>query len=144
MASEDILAGLPHREPFLFLDEILSIDEKAVVAKRSVSGEEDFFRGHYPQQPIMPGVLLCECIFQAGAYFLGQTQELESEGLPVVTRIQNVRFRSPVKPGDELTIHAELKEKLGSAFFMSGRIERDGKRVVSLEFACTLIPGDGR
>ena len=58
MASDEILAGLPHREPFIFLDEILSIDEKGVVAKRSVTGKEDFFRGHYPQQPIMPGVLL--------------------------------------------------------------------------------------
>jgi 3-hydroxyacyl-[acyl-carrier-protein] dehydratase len=129
----------------LFLDEIVSMDDASIVARRHVTGEEDFFKGHYPNNPIMPGVLLCECIFQAGAYFLGQSQNLgdqASQSTPVVTRIQNVRFRSPVKPGDELNIHAKIKEIVSGVYFMSGFIQRDGKKVVTLDFACTLMEGE--
>lgn len=142
--SQEVLAALPHRDPFLFIDEIESIDDSGITASRKITGEEDFFRGHYPNNPIMPGVLLCECIFQAGALFLSRQMQLgeaATSATPVVTRVQNVRFRSPVKPGDQLSISATLKEKVSGVFFMSGFIKKDGKKAVTLEFACTLMDG---
>lgn len=140
--SQEVLDALPHREPFLFIDSIEHIDDQGIVANREVTGREDFFRGHYPHRPIMPGVLLCECIFQAGALFL--TRQLQmgkeaSKATPVVTRIQNVRFRSPVEPGDQLSIHAEPVEIVSGVYFMKGSIKKNGKRAVSCEFACTMI-----
>jgi 3-hydroxyacyl-[acyl-carrier-protein] dehydratase len=143
--SEGIKKVLPHRDPFLFIDSVVSMDETSIQAQRKVTGEEDFFRGHYPHRPIMPGVLLCECIFQAGAIFLANALQLGDNGskaTPVVTRINNVRLRSPVEPGDELAIEAKLKEELSGVFFMTGSIKKAGKRTVSLDFSCTLMEDD--
>lgn len=140
--SSEILNLLPHRDPFVFVDKILEWNEHGLTAERVIREDEDFFRGHYPHQPIMPGVLLCECIFQTGALYLAKTMDLDhQEGpqTPVVTRINNVRLRSPVLPGDTLTLQANLVERVKDVFFMKGSITRDGKRVVTLDFACTLL-----
>lgn len=139
--SQEVLDALPHREPFLFIDEIVHCDDEKIEAKLELTGKEDFFRGHYPHRPITPGVLLCEMVFQAGAIYLARKMGSEeaSSGTPVVTRINNVRFRSPVEPGDLLDIQASLVEVVSGVFFMKGRILRQGKRVVDVEFACTLM-----
>jgi len=125
----------------LFVDKILAWDETELTAQRTIRADEDFFKGHYPHQPIMPGVLLCECLFQTGALFLSKTLDLDaSEPItPVVTRINNVRFRAPVLPGDTLILKTSLIERLNDVFFMKGMIQRDHKRIVSLDFACTLL-----
>lgn len=140
--SSEILDLLPHRDPFIFVDQILEWNDEGLTAQRKIREDEDFFKGHYPHQPIMPGVLLCECIFQTGALYLAKTLNLDdSKGpqTPVVTRINNVRLRSPVLPGDTLTLKASLIERVKDVFFMKGSITRDGKRVVTLDFACTLL-----
>jgi len=140
--TSEILELLPHRDPFLFVDEIIEWNDTGLKAKKVVQQDEDFFRGHYPHKPIMPGVLLCECIFQTGALFLAKTLKVETSQAPktpVVTRINNVRFRSPVLPGDELLLSATLTERMKDVFFMKGTIHKEGKRVVSLDFACTLL-----
>jgi 3-hydroxyacyl-[acyl-carrier-protein] dehydratase len=142
MNHTEVCEALPHREPFLFIDSVQSIDEHGIVALRQVTGREDFFRGHYPNNPIMPGVLLCECIFQAGALFIGQHLKLgplAKSATPVVTRIQNVKFKSPVRPGDALSISAKLIEIVSGVYFMKGHIEKNNKKIVTLEFACTLM-----
>jgi 3-hydroxyacyl-[acyl-carrier-protein] dehydratase len=142
MPDSEILELLPHRDPFVFVDQILEWNDAGLTAQRVIREDEDFFRGHYPHQPIMPGVLLCECIFQTGALFLAKTLKLDEEQgpqTPVVTRINNVRLRSPVLPGDTLTLQASLVERVKDVFFMKGSITRDGKRVVTLDFACTLL-----
>ena len=143
--AQEVLAALPHREPFLFIDRVESLDANGIVAHREVSGREDFFTGHYPNNPIMPGVLLCECIFQAGALFIGRHLQLGAQAqnsTPVVTRIQNVKFRSPVRPGDHLKICASLVETVSGVYFLKGSIEKAGKKVVTLEFACTLMESE--
>ena len=139
--SQEVLKLLPHRNPFLFVDKILAWDETGLTAQRAIRADEDFFKGHYPHQPIMPGVLLCECLFQTGALFLSKVLDLDdSEPMtPVVTRINNVRFRAPVLPGDTLVLKTSLTERLNDVFFMKGMIQRDHKRIVSLDFACTLL-----
>ena len=142
-----IEARLPHREPFLFLDEIVSITDRSVLARRVVRAEEPQFRGHYPGRPLMPGVLLCETVLQAGAYLMACKTNLDAnmQGAPVVTRMNRVRFKRMVKPGDQLEISAEhVQSKLG-AHYLQGRIHCEGKLVCDLEFAVMLVAdvGDG-
>jgi 3-hydroxyacyl-[acyl-carrier-protein] dehydratase len=132
---------LPHREPFLFIDEIVDITDKTIIAKSNVRGEDPHFRGHYPGKPIMPGVLLCETVLQAGAYLMASKLALDvhnAKGVPVVSRINNVKFKKMVKPGDVLEVHAELERSMMGAHMMKGSIRLDGKVVLTLDFAVML------
>jgi 3-hydroxyacyl-[acyl-carrier-protein] dehydratase len=141
---EQIKEVLPHREPFLFIDEIVDITENTIVAKSKVRGDDPHFRGHYPGKPIMPGVLLCETVLQAGAYLVASKMKMDAhaaETVPVVTRLNNVKFRKMVKPGDELEVHAELERSMMGAHMMKGSIRAGGKVVMSLEFAVMLAAG---
>jgi 3-hydroxyacyl-[acyl-carrier-protein] dehydratase len=131
---------LPHREPFLFIDEILDLTENKVIARSHVRGEEPHFRGHYPNMPIMPGVLLCETVLQAGAYLMATKLALDAsmKGVPVVSRMNKVKFKRMVKPGDVLEVHAELDRSMMGAHFMNGSIKKNGQVVLTLEFAVNL------
>jgi 3-hydroxyacyl-[acyl-carrier-protein] dehydratase len=131
---------LPHREPFLFVDEIADMTDTTIVAKRKVRADEPQFLGHYPGKPIMPGVLLCEAALQAGAYLMAVKHGLDSnmKGAPVVTRLNQVRFKRMVKPGDELEIYAEHKVSKMGAHMMSAIIRCEEKVVCTLEFTVML------
>jgi len=140
---EEILKAIPHRPPFLYVDEIVELTDGGIVAAKTVSPEEPFFRGHYPGFPIMPGVLVCEAIFQAGAILLskkiGETAT-GAGGVPVLTRIANAKFKCMVRPGDRLELRAELVEQVSNAFYMKGRASVNGKTAVTVEFTCALAP----
>jgi len=130
---------VPHRPPFLFLDEIISADETKVVARRTVRLEEPHFAGHYPGRPIMPGVLLCEAVLQAGCVLMVmKSGGKKPDGDPVVTRMNEVRFKRMVKPGDVLEITAELVETKMGVSFMKGAVRVEGKIAAMLEFAVTI------
>lgn len=137
LSKEGIQQQIPHREPFLWLDEVLELDRERIVAQKLVSADLDVFRGHYPNFPVLPGVLQCEAAFQAGAVLIAQSIETGSDQVPVVTRLNNVQFRRMVRPGETLTIEVELVEQLANAFFMKGKVSVDGKVTVRLEFACS-------
>jgi 3-hydroxyacyl-[acyl-carrier-protein] dehydratase len=140
MASQQVLNTIPHREPFLFIDEILEQSETKIRCSREIRKEEEQFKGHYPHFPIMPGVLLCEAIFQAGALLIASGMKEAVQGVPVVTRANNIRFSKMVVPGDQLEIIAEVVEVLAGVWFMKGRVNKAGKACCRLEFACTLLP----
>ncbi len=133
---------IPHRPPFLFVDEIISQSENSLIARRKVRPEEDFFQGHYPGNPIMPGVLISEAVFQTGALFLVKhlegSGELTGKEVPVLARISDARFRSIVRPGDELTIEVHLKEKVLGFYFLKGFVKNAGKRVMDVEFGVSM------
>jgi 3-hydroxyacyl-[acyl-carrier-protein] dehydratase len=130
---------IPHRPPFLFIDRILAATESGLTAERVWRAGEDFYRGHYPSAPITPGVLLCEAVFQAGAAFLAREAlaagAVPGEGVPLLAKISDVRFRSPVYPGDTITIEVKRKEAMGGFTMMSGAIKNGEKRVLTVEFA---------
>ena len=132
---------IPHRPPFLFVDEILEVSPDRIVATKLADPDSDFFRGHYPGEPIMPGVLLCECCFQAGALLLVHRTgaETASQGVPVLTRIQDARFKKIVRPGDLLRIEVVLDEVLNQAYFLTGRLSVTDARVLRVSFACMLV-----
>ncbi|XCN73802.1 MAG: 3-hydroxyacyl-ACP dehydratase FabZ [Candidatus Electrothrix aestuarii] len=131
---------IPHRAPFLWLDRILELDETSIRAEKFISEDLDVFQGHYPDYPIMPGVLLCEAIFQAGALLISETMRGKEEinGVPVLTRILGAKFKREVGPGDTIELQATLKERVGPAWFMKGSVRIKGKIAVQVEFACAL------
>jgi 3-hydroxyacyl-[acyl-carrier-protein] dehydratase len=131
---------LPHREPFLFIDEVIDLTETSIIVKSHVREDGPHFRGHYPGKPIMPGVLLCETVLQAGAYLMASKLELDAgmKGAPVVSRMNKVKFKRMVKPGDDLEVHAALERSIMGAHFMHGSIRSKGKTVMTLEFAVNL------
>ncbi len=127
---------IPHRDPFLWIDEVIELTENRIVARKHISAELDVFRGHYPQFPILPGVLQLEAAFQAGAILIAKTQTIEAGQVPVVTRVNNTKFRQMVRPGDTLDIEVELTERLSNAYFLTAKVAVGGQTTVRLEFAC--------
>lgn len=127
---------IPHRPPFLFVDAIVSESAEGLVATRTFRADEDFYKGHYPNAPITPGVLLCEAVFQTGALFLARQAagQATRAGVPLMAKISDVRFRNPVFPGETITISVKKKESLGGFTMMSGSVTSGSKRVLSVEF----------
>ncbi|TWT36268.1 3-hydroxyacyl-[acyl-carrier-protein] dehydratase FabZ [Posidoniimonas corsicana] len=139
MPTEEILSAIPHRPPFLLIDEVTERGENTITCTKTFSGDEFWFAGHYPDYPITPGVLLCEAAMQAGAVMLSGMLGSETDGkVPVATRANNVQFRQMVRPGDTVEISVELTERLADAFFMKARVTNAGKLACRFEFACTL------
>ncbi len=133
------LTSIPHRPPFLFVDEIVEISNDRIVTKKLADPESAFFRGHYPGNPVMPGVLLCECCFQAGALLIAhRIGDAAAAGTPVVTRIRDARFKRIVRPRDLLTVEVRLDEELDHAYFLTGRVTVNAKPAVRVTFACML------
>jgi 3-hydroxyacyl-[acyl-carrier-protein] dehydratase len=138
MTQPQILTAIPHRPPFLLIDEIVECDDARIFCRKRFTGEEYFFAGHYPGQPITPGVLLCEAAMQAGAELLSRHAEAAAGKVPVATRMNDVRFKRVVRPGDTIEIEAVLRERLAEAFFLDAKVTCEGKVAVRFEFACTL------
>ena len=141
---DEVLTLIPHRPPFLFLDEILERNDRRIKAVKTLHPDEPYLAGHYPGQPIMPGVLICECIFQAGAALLFGRGDLDPKKIPVLSKIQNARFRRPVFPGARLVIEAEIAEEVGPALIMKGSVSVEGLNVLRTEFVVAMADvGDG-
>lgn len=130
---------LPHRPPFLFVDQIVEADENRLVARRHWRQDEDFYKGHYPSEPITPGVILCEATIQAGALFLALRRRNEpgGPGIPILARISDVRFRRPIRPGETTVTEVKCREFVAGFCLMSGLMTCEGARVLNIEFSVT-------
>jgi 3-hydroxyacyl-[acyl-carrier-protein] dehydratase len=138
MSLAQIKAAIPHREPFLLLDEIVEQTESRIFCRKTFTGDEFWYAGHYPDYPITPGVILCEAAMQAGAVLLSKLVTDADDRVPVATRANNVQFKKMVLPGDTVEIEVELTEQLSTAFFMTAKVTVAGKIACRLDFACTL------
>ncbi|MEK6677397.1 MAG: 3-hydroxyacyl-ACP dehydratase FabZ family protein [Planctomycetota bacterium] len=146
---------LPHRPPFLFVDEILRLEDQRIVTRWTAKPDADFFRGHYPGNPIVPAVLLCECCFQSGALLLMNLSNNPSSvvdrvieptfspPLPLVTRIGDARFKRMVTPGQAVEVEVTLDDTLDQAYFLTGRATVNGRLAARVTFACTLAHPTG-
>lgn len=143
MSQSEVLKTIPHRPPFLFVDELVSVDAQQAVTRRTFREDEDFYDGHYPDNPITPGVLICEAAFQTGAIWIGQQQPLNETKVrtPVLTRINDARFKRMVKPGDTLEITASFDSERSGFTFMKAVARCEGKTVLTVDFVLGFAEG---
>jgi len=134
----DILAVMPHRYPFLLIDRVLEMDEKTIRAVKNVTFNEPHFLGHFPEVPVMPGVLIVEAMAQAGGLLLLSQAEDREDKLMYFTGIDKCRFRKPVVPGDQLVFEVEVVARRSTFAKIRGRALVDGVVVCEAEMMSAL------
>ncbi len=140
----DIMGFLPHRYPFLLVDRILEIEgEKRIVGLKNVTINEPFFQGHFPGAPVMPGVLILECMAQVAGVMIYRDLPDKHKKLIYFTGIENAKFRRPVLPGDQLRVEMQLLNRRTNFGKMNGQATVDGKLVAEaiVVFAIADRPG---
>jgi beta-hydroxyacyl-ACP dehydratase FabZ len=148
----EIMRLLPHRYPFLLVDRIVSMSEGPVVVGSKVTGlknvsvNEPFFQGHFPGNPVMPGVLILECMAQVGGclFFVGVDEPQKT--LMYLSGVDKARFRRPVFPGDQIVVVAEIVQIRSNLVRMKGEARVDGSLCAEGEFMSSLVrvPAAGR
>jgi 3-hydroxyacyl-[acyl-carrier-protein] dehydratase len=141
MDIHQILKKLPHRYPILLVDRVLELEKgQRIKAIKNVTINEDFFNGHFPKRPVMPGVLMIEALAQASALLAFETlgQEPDSNTVYYFAGIDNARFKRPVEPGDQLVLEATLERMKSSVFKFKGRALVDGEVAVEADLTCTM------
>ncbi len=142
---------LPHRYPFLLIDRVLRIEPAdkpdsrvgaKAIAIKNVTINEPFFNGHFPENPIMPGVLLVEAMGQAGALACVSEEDFEKEFSVMIAKINNARFRRPVVPGDQVLIESKIVKDRGKMFVVTCTASVDGKVVADTELLAQVIIGE--
>lgn len=134
--TQEVLELIPQKPPFLFVDKIIDKTENSLRAQYHVSGDEYFFAGHFPGNPVLPAVVMQEALFQSAALLLSY---VPGGGLGVVTRVSDGKFKKMIKPGETLELNVEIEENIGESFYMKGKISVDTKTAVVLKFAVTRI-----
>jgi 3-hydroxyacyl-[acyl-carrier-protein] dehydratase len=139
LGYHEITALLPHRYPFQFVDRVLEFEDgKRIVALKNVTINEPFFRGHFPQQPLMPGVLICETMAQASAILIrSSTDSVQDGNVVILTGLDGVRFRRPVLPGDQLHIEVTLAKRRRFLWKMQGIARVEGRIAAEAELSLT-------
>ena len=138
MERKEIKEILPHREPMLLLDEV-TLKEGISTGKYTVRGDEFFLRGHFPEHPVVPGVILCEILAQSACVLLKDA--IKSGQIPMYTGLDHVRFRAPVYPGDTIVTSCSILRIKKPFYFARGTVSVDGKVCVSAEFSFAVTEG---
>jgi 3-hydroxyacyl-[acyl-carrier-protein] dehydratase len=135
---QEIRDILPHRYPMLLVDAILELEEERIVGIKNVTANEPFFVGHFPEFPVMPGVLVVEAMAQvAGVLVLKQVPDRKNK-LVLLASIEQAKFRRPVRPGDQLRIEMKVTKRTASIAKMHGKATVDGVVVAEAELMCVL------
>jgi 3-hydroxyacyl-[acyl-carrier-protein] dehydratase len=140
---DEVMRRIPHRYPFLLVDRAESyLANRSIVGIKNVTFNEPFFQGHFPGNPVMPGVLIIEAIAQSGALLMSKTLEVDAAGKTIFfASLDNGRFRHPVRPGDQLRMHVEVIKHRGGLFKFQGRAKVGDKIAAEVEFAAMLVEG---
>ena len=139
MNREEIKQLLPHREPMLLLDEVELSEDGAAIGKYTVRGDEFFLQGHFPGNPIVPGVIQCEMIAQTAVVLIP-----DSKGsTPLYTGLNNVKFKQVVRPGDVVETECRILKKKAAFYFAEGKGYVNGKLAVSAEFSFAVMKEEG-
>jgi len=137
----EILKHIPHRYPFVLVDRIIEIDpEHKIVGIKNVSINENFFQGHFPDHPVMPGVLICEALAQVGAIFAHNARGGRAKDkIFVLTGLDKVKFKRPVEPGDQLRLEVTCLKRRGSFWKLLGVASVESKLVAQAEISAMEI-----
>jgi len=136
MNREEIMAILPHRDNMLLIDEAAVTDGKAY-GKYTVRGDEWFLHGHFPGNPVVPGVILCEILAQSAGVLLAD--DMKKGATPYLTGISSARFKTPVKPGDVTETQCEITRSKPPFYFASGELHVSGKACLKAEFSFAVV-----
>lgn len=137
MGLEDIKKVLPHRYPFLLVDRILELKDRTAVGVKNISGSEPFFQGHFPDKPVMPGVLMVEALAQVGGVLMLSKSENKGK-LAYLVSINDARFRKMVVPGDQLRLEIEVVKMKSKIGLVHGRATVNGEEVCNAEIMFSL------
>jgi 3-hydroxyacyl-[acyl-carrier-protein] dehydratase len=137
----EIMRRLPHRPPFLFVDRAEAYEpSQSLVGIKNVTMNEPFFAGHFPGQPVMPGVLIIEALAQTGGLLMSKSWDVAPENKIILfMSVDNCRFRNPVRPGDVLKLHVEVMRARGDVVKFRGRGLVGDKLAAEAEFAAMLV-----
>jgi 3-hydroxyacyl-[acyl-carrier-protein] dehydratase len=141
MDIHEILKRLPHRYPFLLVDRVLELDKgKRIKALKNVTMNEPFFAGHFPNRPVMPGVMMLEALAQASAILAFDNVDVRPDDNTVFyfVGIDNARFKKPVEPGDQLMLHATLERSKAGVVKFAAHATVNDTIVVSADLMCTM------
>ena len=122
----------------LLVDSILSQQDNQIVCQKTFQPDEWFFQGHYPDYPIVPGVILCEAAMQAGAILLSRHLTDVKNAVPVATRLNDVKFKRMIRPGDTVDMAVTLDERMADAFYLTAKLTCQEGQVARFQFACTM------
>jgi 3-hydroxyacyl-[acyl-carrier-protein] dehydratase len=138
---ERIMQMIPHRYPFLMIDRVVEVvPDATAIGIKNVSINEPFFQGHFPQRPVMPGVLIIEAMAQTAAVLVVHTLGSAAEGkLVYFMTVENARFRRPVLPGDQLRIHVSKERSRGNVWKFSGEAKVNGTLVAEATYAAMIM-----
>lgn len=143
MTADISIDSIPHRPPFRFVDEIVEVSDGRIRTRYLADPKAPFFAGHYPDHPVMPGVLICESAFQAGALLVASRMGGVGgdDRVPVIARIQDARFKRIVRPGETLDVEVTIDEELDGAYFMTARVRVGGELATRVAFAAMMADG---
>lgn len=140
---EEIKKLIPHRYPFLLVDRVLEIDEDRILTLKNVTANEEFFNGHFPGKPLMPGVLQVEAMAQSACIMLMKKYVDDTDKkLIVFTGIKNAKFRKSVVPGDQLKMEVKLVNQRRNFVTMEGSATVDGEVVCELEASAAIVSNE--
>ena len=141
MNKEEIKKILPHREPMLLVDEVVLNEDGTATGYYHVKGDEFFLQGHFPGNPIVPGVIQCEMMAQSACVLFADKMN-EPGVLPVYTGLDKVRFRGMIKPEDTIRIDVELKRSSHPLYILHGEVSVDGRKCMGGDFSFALTKAE--
>lgn len=142
LTRETVMEHLPHRDPMLFVDRVTALGEGSITIESDIRPDSVFFKGHFPDLPILPGVLIVETVAQAGALLVALSRGLDETKFLALTNVDELKVRKPVYPNETIRVDVEIVKIRGPFYKFSGRASRGEDTVATLKFTASQMELD--